>query len=157
MQVFARSDALRVRRTSCWLWYMAGVKKSLEGVRVLLVDDDEDTRELFAMVLMDAGAEVRSVANREEAMRAASQWPPSVVVSDLRMPGTDGCALLRELRSMHQMTQVPAIAVSGMSAPTDREVALAAGFHEHVVKPLDPDALVELVAHCASASPTKLR
>jgi CheY-like chemotaxis protein len=128
------------------------VKRSLEGLRVLLVDDDADARELFALVLTDAGAEVRTAADAKEAIRAAIQWPPGVVVSDLVMPGTDGFSLLRELRSMHHLKQMPAIAVSGMASAPSREGALAVGFQEHVEKPLTPEALVEVVARWAPAS-----
>ncbi len=128
------------------------MKKSLEGLRVLLVDDDDDARELFAMVLTEAGAEVRAAADAKEAMRAAIQWPPGVVVSDLVMPGTDGFSLLRELRSMHHLRRMPAIAVSGMASAPDRENALAVGFQEHLEKPLTPEALVKAVSRWALAN-----
>jgi CheY-like chemotaxis protein len=124
----------------------------LEGLRVLLVDDDVDARELFAIVLTEAGAEVRAAADAKEAMRAAIQWPPDVVVSDLVMPGTDGFSLLQELRSMHHLRRMPAIAVSGMVSGPNREGALAVGFQEHVEKPLTPEALVAVVARWARVS-----
>jgi CheY-like chemotaxis protein len=127
----------------------SNVEKPLEGVRVLLVDDHDDTRELFAEVLMHAGAEVRDAAGSIAAVRTALEWPPNVVVSDLVMHGTDGFSLLRELRSMHHLVGIPAIAVSGMASHADREVALAAGFQDHLAKPLSPDALVACVARWA--------
>lgn len=123
---------------------------SLSGVRVLLVEDDEDTRVLYAMALEQAGAEVRAAADAKEAVRALLEWTPSVVVSDLMMPGSDGYSLLREVRTMHHATPIPAIAVTGRSGPKDREAVLAAGFQEHAVKPLTPDALIAIVKRWAA-------
>jgi two-component system CheB/CheR fusion protein len=120
----------------------------LLGVRVLLIDDDEDTRELFALVLGEAGAEVRTAHDATDALRTVLQWAPTVVVSDLAMPTTDGFTLLREVRAVHP--QIPAIAVTGMGGAKDREAALAAGFQAHVTKPLDPEALVAIVRHWAA-------
>jgi CheY-like chemotaxis protein len=129
------------------------MERPLEGVRVLLVDDDDDTRELFAQVLTHTGAEVREAADARAAIRLALEGPPpSVVVSDLRMPGTDGISLLQELRALHHLARIPAIAVSGMDSPADREVALTAGFQEHVAKPLSPEALVACVARWGSST-----
>jgi CheY-like chemotaxis protein len=120
---------------------------TLLGVRVLLVEDDEDTRELFALVLGEAGAEVRSALDATEAMRIVLQWAPTIVVSDLVMPTTDGLALLREIRSVHR--HIPAIAVTAMGRTKDRDAALAAGFGAHVTKPLEPQALVAIVRQWA--------
>ena len=125
---------------------------TLDGVRVLIVDDSDDTRELFAMVLKDAGAEVLAVADGREAMRAVLQWPPRVVVSDLKLRGADGCEILGELRSLEHLRHVPAIAVSGKTAPGEAKAALDAGFQEHVAKPLEPDALVRTVERWAARS-----
>jgi CheY-like chemotaxis protein len=115
----------------------------LLGVRVLLVEDDEDTRELFALVLGEAGAEVRTALDTKDAMRSILRWPPTIVVSDLAMPTMDGFTLLREVRSVHP--QIPAIAVTGMGSAKDHEAALAAGFQALVTKPLEPEALVAIV------------
>jgi CheY-like chemotaxis protein len=120
----------------------------LFGVRVLLVEDDEDIRELFAFVLGEAGAEVRTAFDAKDAMRTILEWPPTIMVSDLAMPTTDGFALLREVRSVYR--QIPAIAVTGMSYAKDREAALAAGFQAHVTKPLEPETLVAIVRQWAA-------
>lgn len=115
-------------------------------MRVLLVDDDEDTRELFGIALQEAGAEVRAAASVMAALGTILQWPPSVVVSDLAMPTTDGLTLLREVRSMQEwLRKIPAIAVTGMTDPTLRAEALAAGFQEVVSKPLDLETLISTV------------
>ena len=123
----------------------------LRGIRVLLIDDDDDTRALYALALGEAGAEVRSAADGAEAARLTAEWLPAVVVSDLVMPGTDVVALLRELRALHPSQRVPAIAVSGRSSTKDREDALTSGFQEHAGKPLIPHDLIELVRRCTKS------
>jgi CheY-like chemotaxis protein len=128
--------------------------KSLLGVNVLLVEDDEDTRELFAFALQEAGADVRTASDATGAMRTVLQWNPSIIVSDLAMPSTDGFSLLRGVRSVDALRQIPAIAVSGLAREKDRTDALAAGFQEHLSKPLAPDELVAVVKRWAQAPTT---
>jgi CheY-like chemotaxis protein len=122
----------------------------LRGVRVLLIDDDEDTRTLYEMALGEAGAEVRSAADGAEAMRSVAEWRPGIIVSDLVMPGTNVVALLREVRALYPSKRIPAVAVSGRSSTQDREDALASGFQEHAGKPLIPHDLVNLVRRSTS-------
>jgi len=128
---------------------MNSTTKPLLGARVLLVDDNEDLRELFASVLQEAGADVRMASGAKDAMRTVLEWPPSIVVSDLAMPSMDGFTLLREVRSIDQLRQIPAIAVSGMTRARDRAAALAAGFQELISKPLAPDDLIAVVKRWA--------
>jgi len=123
--------------------------KPLRGVRVLLVDDDDDTRELFGFALEEAGAEVRTAGDAKEAMGTALEWPPTVVVSDLTMPNTDGFSLLREVRAIPRLQKIPAIAVSGLTSEKDRAAAHAAGYQELAAKPLSPDDLIAVVARWA--------
>jgi CheY-like chemotaxis protein len=123
--------------------------KPLLGARVLVVEDDEDTRDLYGMALEDAGAEVRTANDAQDAMRILLGWQPSVVVSDLSLPRMDGGELLREMRSIEQLRHIPAIAVSGWSGAKDRADAQAAGFQAHLVKPLEPDELVAVVKQWA--------
>jgi CheY-like chemotaxis protein len=132
---------------------MSPVGKPLRGLRVLVVDDDEDTREVFALVLEDAGAEVRTVGCAKEALRAVLEWRPSLVTCDVAMPTTDGFAFLRALRSTHQCQEIPAIAVTGMASPAHREAAFAAGFQEQLTKPIEPTDLIARVKHWATARP----
>jgi CheY-like chemotaxis protein len=122
----------------------------LDGVRVLLIDDDEDTLALYTFALGEVGAEVRTGTDAAGAMRSVAEWIPAVIVSDLVMPGTDPAALLRDVRSMHPTTRIPAIAVTGRSSASDRKAAFAAGFQEHAAKPLVPDALIAIVSRCAA-------
>jgi CheY-like chemotaxis protein len=123
--------------------------KPLANVRVLLLDDDEDTRELFGVTLEEAGADVRAAVDAQEAVRVALHWAPTIVVSDLSMPTTDGITFLRELRAMPGLQAVPAIAVTGWSGEKDRTAVLAAGFQEHVAKPVNAEQLVAAVGRWA--------
>jgi PAS domain S-box-containing protein len=116
---------------------------ALRNLRVLVVDDEEDSRELMATILRRGGAEVACASDVGAALELFRTWPPDVVVSDLAMPGGDGCELIRELRS--QDPNVAALAVSGFTADHDAERALAAGFDVHVGKPVDAAELVEAV------------
>ena len=123
----------------------------LDGVRVLIVDDHADSRDLFATVLSRRGAEVTAVDSVREGLAAARRVRPDVIVCDLAMPGDDGFALIREIRSRpgDQGSVVPAVALTAYARPEDRERALAAGFQVHLSKPVEPRALLEAVARVA--------
>ena len=82
-------------------------------------------------------------------MGTALEWPPTVVVSDLTMPNTDGFSLLREVRAIPRLQKIPAIAVSGLTSEKDRAAAHAAGYQELAAKPLSPDDLIAVVARWA--------
>jgi CheY-like chemotaxis protein len=116
---------------------------SLRNLRVLVVDDEEDSRELMATILRRAGADVASAGGSMAALEVFSRWTPDVVVSDLAMPGADGCELVRKLRKRDPM--IAALAVSGFTANQDTDHALAAGFDVHVGKPIEAAELVEAV------------
>jgi PAS domain S-box-containing protein len=115
---------------------------SLYGVRILLVEDEEDTRHLFRDALEGAGAHVRAVANGPAALRETASWEPDLLVADLGLPGMDGYELLRTIRSEPSTHVCPAVAVSAYARVEDRSRALAAGFHTHIAKPVEPDTLV---------------
>ncbi len=117
----------------------------LRGVRVLLVEDQWDSRELMAEILRLAGAEVTAAGSAPEAMEALAAAAPDVLVSDIGMPGEDGYALLRRLRTSAptRFASIPAIAVSAYAREEDRIRSLSAGFQLHIAKPFEP---VELVA-----------
>jgi PAS domain S-box-containing protein len=127
----------------------AAVEPSLAGVRVLVVDDDDDVRGMMETVLSERGAQVRSVASAGEALDSAQRDPPDVLVSDLAMPEMDGYALLRELRGRPETPRIPAAAVTAYARPEDRRQALLAGFQMHVAKPIEPGELVAVVASLA--------
>jgi signal transduction histidine kinase len=121
----------------------------LEGARVLLVDDDADTREYLATALAAAGAELRTFGNAQEAGEAIRAWAPDVIVSDIAMPDEDGYAFIRRVRSLPREGggRTPAIALTALARPKDRVRALAAGFQTHLPKPVDPSELVLAVAN----------
>jgi CheY-like chemotaxis protein len=121
-------------------------------LNVLVVDDHEDARELMAMILEHAGAQVRQADSVPVALRAAAEEEFCVLVSDIAMPGEDGYDLIRRLRSgdgLPHARTVPAVAVTAFAATEDRKKALAAGFQEHLAKPLDATSLIEAVARLA--------
>lgn len=122
-------------------------RHDLRELRVLVVDDEEDSRELMATILRRAGADVACAAGSRAALELFGRWSPDVVVSDLAMPGTDGCELVAEIRARD--SSVAALAVSGFTADRDTDRALAAGFDVHVGKPIDAAELVEAVHEAA--------
>ncbi|HEV8436644.1 MAG TPA: ATP-binding protein [Methylomirabilota bacterium] len=123
----------------------------LDGIRVLLVEDDTDGREVLARMLEVAGARVVAAASVSEALEALTTIRPGVIVSDIGMPDEDGYALIRRLRARQAEAggAIPAIAVTGYAHPDDRDRLLAAGFQAHLRKPIDPDEIISTVASLA--------
>jgi CheY-like chemotaxis protein len=121
---------------------------SLEGVRILVVDDDPDARELLVRVLGQERADVRAVASLRAALDALASFYPHLLMTDIGMPEEDGYALLRSVRAREGAAggHLPAIAVTAFGSQADRMEALACGFDAHVAKPASPDILAELVA-----------
>lgn len=121
----------------------------LSSVRVLVCDDDEDARELLAAVLSAEGATVFTAPSRGEALDAFREWSPHVLVSDVGMPHIDGYELIGQIRAMPEDEggQTPAIALTAYAMPEDELKALVAGYQVHVVKPIDPLRLVQMVAN----------
>lgn len=114
----------------------------LDGVRVLVVEDEPDARDLLTTVLAGKGANVSAASDATQAMAMFESCSPDIVVSDIEMPGEDGCALIRRLK---KCADIPAIAVSGFAAKKDAERALDAGFDVHVSKPIEPRELVRRI------------
>ena len=123
----------------------------LQGLKVLVVDDQADARELIQRVLGDCGAIVHVAARAEEAMQMVRARKPDVLVSDIGMPDADGFELLRRIRALDadQGGRVPAIALTAFARSEDRTRALRAGFVVHVSKPVDPAELIATVASVA--------
>jgi CheY-like chemotaxis protein len=129
-------------------------RRPLSNIHVLVVDDDEDSRELIAFILEGAGATVKQAESVPNAIHAVASDDFGVLVSDIGMPVEDGYDLIRRLRAggaSEQSRGVPAVAVTAFSAPEDRNRALSAGFQEHLAKPVDIIALVDVVARLAAA------
>jgi signal transduction histidine kinase/ActR/RegA family two-component response regulator len=122
---------------------------ALLGIRVVVVDDEQDARDLVAAVLEQAGAIVTAVGSAEEAMHAIREKPPSLIVSDIGMPGEDGYALIARVRALpaDRGGRVPAVAVTAFTRSEDRARALRAGYTAHVGKPIDPSELVTLATN----------
>ena len=117
--------------------------RPLRGVKVLVVDDEPDARELMTVVLRHAGAEVVAVDSAAAALAAVTDVRPALLVSDIGMPGDDGYTLLAQLRE--RGIAVPAIAVTAYGRPEDRRHAERAGFQLHVAKPIDAERFVDAV------------
>ncbi|HKE03753.1 MAG TPA: PAS domain S-box protein, partial [Blastocatellia bacterium] len=120
----------------------------LEGVRVLVVEDNPDTLEMLKFIFDERGAEVITAASVNEALEALERLRPDALVSDIAMPDRDGYDLIREVRSRgpERGGLIPAVAVTAYTRAEDRVRALAAGFQMHVAKPIDPDELIAVVA-----------
>jgi PAS domain S-box-containing protein len=124
---------------------------SLEGVRVLVVDDERDSRDLIATVLERQGARVVAVSSAGEALAAIGHEVPDVLVSDIEMPEQSGYDLLREVRALapERGGRLPAAALTAYASAQDRMKALLSGFQLHVAKPVPPGELVAVVASLA--------
>jgi PAS domain S-box-containing protein len=123
---------------------------SLAGLKVLVVDDEPDTLEMFRDALEAVGADVRAAAAGREALSVAETWPPDLLVTDLGLPGMDGYELLAAIRKTRPASACPAIAVSAYARLDDRSRALAAGFQAHVAKPIEPPALISILCSAVS-------
>ncbi|MBW4625577.1 MAG: PAS domain-containing protein [Brasilonema octagenarum HA4186-MV1] len=119
----------------------------LSGIRILVVDDEADSRQFVAFILEQANAIVTSVGSGIDALQAFSQSIPDIIVSDIGMPEMDGYMMMRQIRALpvEQGGQVPAIALTAYAAEVDQERAIAAGFLHHIAKPIDPDAVLAIV------------
>jgi CheY-like chemotaxis protein len=123
----------------------------LSGVRVLVVDDEADGRDLVKRVLDDCGATVFTAGAADEALATLQRERPHVLVSDIGMPQVDGFELLQRIRALGPARggDVPAIALTAFARAEDRTQALHAGFVVHVAKPVDPSELIATVASVA--------
>jgi signal transduction histidine kinase/ActR/RegA family two-component response regulator len=129
---------------------------ALAGLRLLILDDDLDTRRVLTAALAHMGAAVTAVGSAREALDAVSRETPDVVVSDIRMPGEDGYAFIRKLRALspERGGRTPAVALTAYPRVEDRARALEAGFQMHVPKPVQPNELAAVVASLAGRADT---
>jgi CheY-like chemotaxis protein len=120
----------------------------LASIRVLLVDDEPDARELISHILCGCGASATAAANAMEALKLLEEQEFDVLISDIGMPEVDGYELLRRARPVMQKTgrRIPAIALTAFARSEDRTKALQAGFLVHVAKPVEPSELAATVA-----------
>jgi signal transduction histidine kinase/CheY-like chemotaxis protein len=126
----------------------AEARVALDGARVLVVDDDQDARDMLRALLAGAGAEIRSAASFDEAVTLLEHEPVDLLLSDIGLPHHDGYELVRHLRSAAppERRHIPAVAITGLARPQDRIALLRAGFQAHLAKPVDPVELLALVA-----------
>jgi PAS domain S-box-containing protein len=122
-------------------------KLDLTGIRVLAVDDDPDARELLTALLSQYGADVLTVASVVEVLANLASFQPDVLVSDIGMPKVDGYTLIQQVRALPSAKggQIPAIALTAYAREDDRDRAISSGFQRHVIKPLEPEELVQAV------------
>ncbi len=121
---------------------------SLLGVRVVVVDDQADTREFITTVLEQCQAEVKAVGSVSEALQIITQWKPDVIVSDIGMPQEDGYSLIRKVREQPPELggNIPAAALTAYARAEDRTRAIQEGYQLHLPKPIEADELVTVVA-----------
>jgi PAS domain S-box-containing protein len=131
---------------------------SLDGLRILVVEDEDDARQLVEAVLASTGAAVRAARTAADAWRLLAEEPADVLVADLALPGEDGFALLRRLRGAGPpLSEVPAVALTAYAGASHRQAALAAGYDEHLAKPVEPGHLTRVVAALAARAGTGAR
>ena len=124
---------------------------SLEGLRVLVVDDEADARELLTTILTQYGAEVTAVATAGEAIERIQKSQLDVLVSDIGMPGEDGYTLIRKIRAIdpNQGGKIPAVALTAYAGVQDQRQTLSAGFQIHLPKPVNPSQLATVLSNLA--------
>jgi PAS domain S-box-containing protein len=124
----------------------------LNRVRVLLVEDDADARELVGAILVEAGAVVKSVSSASAAIEALSGFRPQLLVSDIAMPDEDGYSLIRRIRALDAAHggAIPSLALTAYTRTEDRTKALAAGFTTHIGKPVNPKDLIAALGNLAA-------
>jgi CheY-like chemotaxis protein len=114
----------------------------------LVVDDEADTRDYLSFVLEQAGATVTVAASAGEALQVLSRSKPDVLLSDIGMPDVDGYMLVRQVEALETKlgTRIPAVALTAYASEIERQQALAAGFEQHISKPVEPEELVRAIA-----------
>jgi signal transduction histidine kinase/DNA-binding response OmpR family regulator len=121
----------------------------LQGLRILIVDDEPDAREFLAFLLKHEGATVVTASSAKEALHFLQQSQVDLLISDIGMPQIDGYTLLRKIRALtpEQGGQIPAIALTAYARESDRQEAIAAGFQKHISKPIQPEELMKIITH----------
>jgi CheY-like chemotaxis protein len=127
---------------------------SLDGLRVLLVDDEPEAREVISTVITRTGAEVKACTSAHEALMNLMEWKPDVILSDIAMPDEDGYSFIGRVRSLPRDKggETPAAALTAYARDVDRRQALAAGYQMHIAKPIGASQLVTMIARLAGRS-----
>ena len=133
--------------------YSFADERKLEGLRILLVEDEPDARELIALTLQRSGANVAAVESARDALKQLKDFAPDILVSDIGLPLESGYELIRQVRSLDShMKQLPAIALTAFATETDRQMSLSAGFHAHLTKPIAAGDLIDAIAGVLNTS-----
>ena len=121
-------------------------QKILGGIHVLVVEDEQDTRDLLTFLLESEGATPIPVDNVTAALEILTNQHPDIVVTDIGMPDYNGYALIASVRHQRSQTRTtPVIALTAYSTPADRDTALISGFNEYLAKPFEPDKLIRTI------------
>jgi CheY-like chemotaxis protein len=126
---------------------MAVIPRLFDSWDVLVVEDEPDSLEVATRMLKLAGANVFAANNGREGVDLARKIRPRFILSDLSMPGMDGWEMIEALRQTKATMETPVIALTAHTMPGDRERAMAAGFHNHISKPLDPTKFIQQLAN----------
>jgi CheY-like chemotaxis protein len=139
---------VRPRRTD-------GPVKPLQRVKILIVEDDHDTRDLLVVMLSNAGAEVEAAACAADALALLPVFLPAAIVSDVGLPGMNGYAFMESVRKLEHSRggQTPSLALTAFTRPRDRSDAMAAGFDAYMSKPVLPDDLIAAIVRLLVARP----
>ncbi len=130
-------------------------QSGLNGLRLLLVEDDFDSSEVVSAILQDWGILVTSANSAEAALEVLGRQPIDVILSDVGLPGQDGYAFIRAVRSVPALVTIPAAALTAYAHSEDRRRALDAGFQVHLRKPFDQNELFTVIRDLAKRSPTR--
>jgi CheY-like chemotaxis protein len=128
------------------------MNEALKGIGILVVEDDDDTRDLLKVLLETQGALVTATASVMEALQAYDQSRPDVIVADIGMPDYNGYTLIGRVRAPDREKGkiVPAIALTAFTTAIDRDTVLSAGFQIHMPKPFEPNRLISVIADLAA-------
>ncbi len=130
-----------------------GEHSSFSGITILVAEDDAEIRQMVSAILRHSGARVISARNASQALDHLSNESVDILVSDIAMPGEDGLALIRKLRSgAHGRSSIPAIALTAYASNDDRIRILEAGYDTHLMKPLEPEALLDAIRNLTRSS-----
>lgn len=124
---------------------------SLDGVKVLVVDDEPETRQIISTVIMRTGGEVKTCTSANEALSKLADWKPDVILSDIAMPDEDGYSFIKQVRTLphDKGGNTPAAALTAYARDVDRKEALAAGYQMHIAKPISAGQLITMIARLA--------
>ncbi len=121
------------------------ISSNLNGINILVIDDEVDSLELIAFLLEQEGATVTTAASASEALESIAKSTPDLLISDIGMPNMDGYELIKTIRASEKGKSIPAIAVTAYTGEVNQQQAISAGFQQHISKPIDTNTVVDMV------------